>query len=96
MPIVVGPEVRPASQVSIGVSSNELSLSLGVSRVLIDANTGLPSGAQVPEWTVTYSLSSSTAVQLRDALTEALKLYEERFGKIPSDPAGKMDVKGVK
>src|ERR1700679_3801316 len=73
--------VHHASQLAIGMTVNELSLTFGRARQVIDPNTGGPAALAALEWLFTVSLPLPTAVALRDGLVQATAAYETAFGK---------------
>jgi hypothetical protein len=89
---VVGPATQAASQVSLAMSPHELILLIGSVRSTLNAATGQPTGGVLPDWTAAYSLSPTTAKNLMIGLQVTLAQYEEKFGKIPTDPTHKIEV----
>jgi hypothetical protein len=68
------------------VGATEVLVTLGRSRHLLDPQTEQPSGRLDVEWFGSYSFSPTAAQQLHLALGEALRVYEEKYGRIPRDP----------
>ena len=90
---VVSPPTVPASHVSITITAGDVLISFGHQRAMFDAaNPKMPKGTSI-EWAVSFALGAPVAVQLLEALGLALEEYRKRYGAIPKDPSGKIDVK---
>lgn len=77
------PAPQSASKFALLVSPNDLALYLGTTRSTFDAQgMGV---AQRVVYSAGYSLSLTTAKQLRDALHQAVEEYERLFGAIPTE-----------
>jgi hypothetical protein len=90
-----GPEVKPATEISVSVTAADIALTLGVARQLIDPVTGHPAGARAIEWQTTYALSATTALSLKGALEKALEVYVQQYGEIPKDSSRTLDEKNI-
>jgi hypothetical protein len=87
---ITSPQVLPATNIAVNMSAAGICLSFGTMRpAFVGANAQGPT----VEWLVSTMMPPTTAEQLSLALQSALKLYEERFGKIPKDPNAKMETK---
>jgi hypothetical protein len=86
---------QQANHFAMAINPNEFLISVGQSRMSVEAS---PTGAQPlhhVEWLVTLSIGPVAASHLIEILKVSLKNYEETFGKIPTDPSFKMTtVKG--
>lgn len=80
------PPTYGASKIAVTVTSEEIIITVGQSRSLIDSSTGQPTNRAATEWFGSYSFSATAAQNLHMALGAALSTYEARFGKIPRDP----------
>lgn len=78
------------------VNSTEILLTLGQTRVVMVDVNGVPTPRASTEWFLTLSISPSAAKNLQAILSAATVTYEEKFGKIPSDPNGKLSVDNQK
>ncbi|MFO1247004.1 MAG: hypothetical protein U1E93_02010 [Alphaproteobacteria bacterium] len=85
---VTGPQVLPATNVAINMTAAGIAVSFGTLRPLF---TGPKAHPPSIEWLVSVAMSATTAEQLYLALESAVKEYEKRFGKVPKDPAAKME-----
>jgi hypothetical protein len=79
--------VQHASRFVVAVSAQEILLTFGVQRVSPQPGEAYPQ-PNVTEWLVTFAMSPVTMDQLIDALKNSKEQYENKFGKIPRDPAG--------
>ena len=84
--VLLGPQVVNASQVSVGVSLAEITLTLGSARVVISPVTGAPDGQQAINWHSTFSLSPTVVKGMIATLTDAVGAYEKEFGPVPGAP----------
>ena len=80
------PPTYSGSRVSVAMASMEVMLTFGLTRQMIDPQTGAPGNVSGIEWLASYSLSPTTALQLREVLDFILKEYQKKFGRIPRDP----------
>jgi len=81
---ISAPPIHPANKVAITVQPTDLIISLGTSRLAFDASgNSVGSGVQ---YIASFSVSATTAQQLKDLLEVTLSKYEEAFGAIPKDP----------
>jgi hypothetical protein len=85
--VLLGPQALNASQVSVGVSLAEITLTLGSSRIVISPKTGAPEGEQIINWHSSFSLSPVVVKGMIVTLTEAVTAYEKEFGPVPAPPA---------
>jgi hypothetical protein len=85
------PPTFGSDQVAVSYGPPGILLTFGLSRIGIDAGTGMPAHMG-REWLATYQLNPLTAQQLVDTLQATLRQYETSFGKIPHDPAFKIAV----
>jgi hypothetical protein len=78
---------------AVTLSPNECVLSIVQTRVLLaKAENGSQSPFISGEITSAITMPPTVAAQLLRSLAEAIRLYEEAFGKIPEDPQALMSV----
>jgi hypothetical protein len=80
------PPLHSATQLAVAMTLNEVAITFGRARQIIDPITGGPAPNAALEWMFTVTIPLPAAAALREALMTATRTYEEKFGKIPHDP----------
>jgi hypothetical protein len=84
--MATSPPTMGISRISMGMAANEIILTVGHTRQIIDPSTGNPGAHPFIEWLAALSMSPTTALQLKGSLDDMLTTYESAFGEIPNDP----------
>ena len=79
------PPTQGVTQLTLAMNVHEVVLTVGVSRASMQLGTGGPAPVLGVEWLLSLSMPPSLAKVLQVNLEACLKIYEERFGKIPTD-----------
>ena len=81
---------QQANHFSLAVNGSEFLLAFGLSRLLMMPTAMGATPEHHVEWVATLSISPVAAVQLLKVLEANIVSYEEKFGKIPTDPNFKL------
>jgi len=83
--VAVGPAIMPVSVFTASITPQEIMLTVGTQRTVLDAE-GVPAGGITREWMATLAMSATSAKMLVEALRAGVEQYEATFGTIPMDP----------
>lgn len=81
--------------VALALTASEFLFALARSRVAMVPGPKAPIPQSMQEYFLTLAISPTTAKNLLNSLTQAVQIYEERFGKIPVDPKVRLQTTGV-
>jgi hypothetical protein len=89
------PPTESVGHVALALTASEVLFALARTRVMpvLGPMTAIPQAMQ--EYFLTLAMSPTTARNLLNALSEAVRIYEEKFGKIPVDPNVQLQATGA-
>jgi hypothetical protein len=88
----LSPPTYAASKFSLSVAADEIIVVLGQTRAIFQPEN--PAAKLATEWFAAYSMSPTAVAQFTMALTNAVQLYERRYGTIPADPSFTVNASG--